>query len=100
MELTTNNKENNVSEIITIKDNENLKEIISLHSSVSSEKKKTVKKTTEKVDKNTLKQSSLDKFMLKGKRPIENDLLIDLEEDSEIKSKKTKVFKKKKKNSL
>ena len=64
-----------------------------MHSSVSSENKKTAKKKTDQ----GLKQSSLDSFMLKTttdktKRKIDEDLVIDLESNNTQKSKKQKVF--------
>jgi len=71
----------------------NEKEVISLHSSGSSEKSKTIKKKT--VDQGGLKQSSLDNFMVKnekGKRKIETDLIIDLEDSEPQTSKKQKVM--------
>ena len=65
--------------------NNNEKEVISLHSSGSSEKK------NPKSKEGGLKQSSLDNFMLKGgKRKLEKDV-IDLESSDPGTIKKTKV---------
>ena len=62
-----------------------------MHSSVSSENKKTVKKKNEQ----GFKQISLDSFMLKtekGKRLMDSELIVDLENNVEQKAKKQKVI--------